>query len=63
MAQRTHNLPSARLNKRLVRSLKRCFKVPKAIRTDFLRPEHRKKRLRRSRLCDVLSRRMATEIL
>jgi hypothetical protein len=58
MALRTHNLPSGCLNKRLVKSFKRCFKVPKAIRPDFLRPEHRKKRLAWSRLSDVLSRRM-----
>jgi hypothetical protein len=30
----------------------------KAIRTHFLHPEHRKKRLGRSRLSDVLNRRM-----
>jgi hypothetical protein len=46
-----------------VQSMKSCFKESNTIRTHFLRPAHRKKRLGRSRLSNFLSRRMALRTL
>jgi hypothetical protein len=55
MAQGNHNPFSRRIKKCPVKSMERCFKVSKAILTHFLPPAHRKKRLGRSCLIDVLS--------
>jgi hypothetical protein len=62
MALRIHNMPSENLKKRLWWSRWSGFKVPKAMRTHFLHSVHRYKRLGRSCLSDVLSRRMTLEI-
>jgi hypothetical protein len=60
MAPRDHNLPSGRLNKRLYWSRwSDVSRFQRPIPTQFLHPVHRKKRIRRSRLNYVLSRRMA----
>jgi hypothetical protein len=59
IALNNHNLPSWHLKKRLVNSMKRCFKVSKGHATFFSTFWASKKRLGYSRLSDFLSRRMA----
>jgi hypothetical protein len=58
MALRTHSLPSGRLKKTCFFRWSDISRCRWAMRTHFLHPGHRKKRLGRSRLSDVLSRLM-----
>jgi hypothetical protein len=58
MALRTHNLPSWRLKKRLVKTRKRRLKVSKGQTNIFFHSEYRKKRLSWCGLSDVWSTQM-----